>query len=926
MSRVQIGTLPRRSMSNQPRELMNCKSCRKRKIKCNRLRPTCEACRIFQCPCVYDAVPKRRGPKTDVIEALLKRVDGLEKRFKDDDTVEDGLHQQSPHSRGSGSDVSPSSTGAGAPLATLAPRSVEVQNQPIMTEEGVLPSPNISPMRLIDTYFARFHDGPFHIFDENTIRRRHHSGRLSKKIAWAMYAASARFMMDTEGLEACVIIGNNYARRARLEVDADESSIENVQTLLLLCQAVYQDGKGKKAYMILTSAISMALALNLHMEAPPSAGISMEEQESRRLLFWSCYLMDRFAACGSRRPCLIPDDCIALRLPSLQDQSGAILFEGDFFSPNLWGTRGVAEPNIFPQNSHAMLIGITRILGTTNQYLASGGAKGDSHFPWHSLSMLSRIRQDLDIWATGTQGAFTSMEGLFGRPDSTVLALSKLIYHLIYCLIYRPFLPLNLMELSRTGQHQSWQIEATNLCFFHANAISDLVEIGHSSATKLYWPAFVAFCICTAGTIHVHGAYYEGNVNDVFSASGDLLGRGLRVLVDMRRIWAGVQHQIDTLRAICNHHRELLRSHDNGLGYSPVFTLDDFFIRYTGIVPNLDGAFISFADIAPISVESPKRHAFIAPRIDTTMQQRQQGHRQSSTPYTPNTEPPTSARQDSLNSRSNMAHLAKTSTDHPTSAIGGFDIHAAQQHHQHQQQQLHYQRQQHQQQHQHQQANPSMAAALQYMGASTTTTDHHHDHPFHHPNISSASQAGTGTGSGRSKSNSNVSAPTPSGATVSSPSVVGDAQQQLHQSQSQSQSIHTHGGTHRQTSIPHVDERGGNGNGNSDLTPAAANAHHSNMNGFGDPMLGVQVQPSTSLDNHDLEIPTVVGSNDGGVGGGSGVGGAGRTAGEGDEDTITAAAQSQDFDPFLRLLEQLAENDQARSGPSELDYFLSGGG
>jgi hypothetical protein len=30
-----------------------------------------------------DAVPKKRGPKTDVLEALLKRVDGLEAKFKE---------------------------------------------------------------------------------------------------------------------------------------------------------------------------------------------------------------------------------------------------------------------------------------------------------------------------------------------------------------------------------------------------------------------------------------------------------------------------------------------------------------------------------------------------------------------------------------------------------------------------------------------------------------------------------------------------------------------------------------------------------------------------------------------------------------------------------------------------------------------------
>lgn len=38
----------------------------------------------FDANSATDAVPKKRGPKTDVLEALLKRVDGLEKRLKDE--------------------------------------------------------------------------------------------------------------------------------------------------------------------------------------------------------------------------------------------------------------------------------------------------------------------------------------------------------------------------------------------------------------------------------------------------------------------------------------------------------------------------------------------------------------------------------------------------------------------------------------------------------------------------------------------------------------------------------------------------------------------------------------------------------------------------------------------------------------------------
>jgi hypothetical protein len=43
-------------------------------------------------------------------------------------------------------------------------------------------------------------------------------------------------------------------------------------------------------------------------------------------------------------------------------------------------------------------------------------------------------------------------------------------------------------------------------------------------------------------------------------------------------------------------------------------------------------------------------------------------------------------------------------------------------------------------------------------------------------------------------------------------------------------------------------------------------------------------------------------------------------------DASTTGPDSEEKDPFLSLLEQLAENEHSRGGPSELDFFLSGGG
>src|SRR6266536_3220206 len=184
----------------------------------------------------------------------------------------------------------------------------------------------------------------------------------------------------------------------------------------------------------------MAVALELHREFDAKTRLTPVEREMRRRLFWTCYVMDRFTACGSKRPSLIADKSMVLHLPAWTPNPGTLPIEGEFFQngSNLQYHSGSGKKS---QGSSGMLIDIVRILGITNRYLVTGGVKGDSHFPWHSLSNLSKIRQDLDIWASGTQDVYSSVDTLFGQLDSTTLVLSKLIYHLIHRLIYRPFLP-----------------------------------------------------------------------------------------------------------------------------------------------------------------------------------------------------------------------------------------------------------------------------------------------------------------------------------------------------------------------------------------------------------------------------------------------------------------------------------------------------
>ncbi|KAJ5665680.1 uncharacterized protein N7477_008128 [Penicillium maclennaniae] len=615
---VSIDRLTPRRATVEHREAMNCKSCRKRKIKCNRLRPSCEACKVFQSPCVYDAVPKKRGPKTDVLEALLKRVDGLEKRLQDEknpisptspeptlddpplssqprrNTIDASFNQYSP------SDSRPTlSNPVSQNIETFARPTIHappsVLSQPSPKQNGILSDV------LLDAYFARLHGKPFFILDEQSTRQRYQMNQLPAHLSMAIYAMVVRYTYSVGQPDQPLRMGLDAALQARQMVDVDNPTVEGLQTLLLLSQAYFAYGLGKKAYMVFSNCVAMVVALDLLREVSSKINMLPAEREMRRRLLWSVYLMDRFITCGSRRPCLISDHSIVLRLPSWSPHAAGLSVDGELFhvGPNI---QYSADSRRKAPSAASLLIDITRILGVTNRYLAAGGVKGDSHFPWHALSNLSKIRQELDIWAAGTQDVFASIEVLFGHPESTTLLLSKLIYHLVHCLIYRPFLPIDLVELRGTGQHQSWQIEATNLCFSHSNAIAELVELGRNSPL-VEWPAFVGYCVCTAGTVHVHGVHYKGREGEVFSSSAEFLTREMHQLVWLRNAWAGVQHQRELLQSIYTCHAELVRNlASSPMRFSPVFHLEDFLDRYPGLA--IDGAHVRLIDTGDDLVSS----------------------------------------------------------------------------------------------------------------------------------------------------------------------------------------------------------------------------------------------------------------------------------------------------------------------------------
>lgn len=321
------------------------------------------------------------------------------------------------------------------------------------------------------------------------------------------------------------------------------------------------------------------------------------------------------------------------------------------------------------------------------------------------------------------------------------------------------------------------------------------------------WPAFVGYCICTAGTVHVHGTHYRGNrEGEVFSASAEFLSREMQQLSELRYAWSSVQHQRETLQTIYGCHSELVKSlASNPMRYSPVFHLEDFFDRYSDLGQSFDGAHISFADILVDPTQQPYTgHDLYAPRPSIV----------SETPL-----PSTNGKR-KASSASRRKHI---------------DLKVA--------------------------------------------------HRNSHPENSLISPDGTVQEVDRRR--------------------ISDANLGMPQSQQPQ---------HLLDQPP--------------MTPFSHNASVPNLSQtpFSPPYTFNSLNPPENYD-------PMFGMPQMGFGYGNGIGAGGHPIGEGmtpggrsnGESASTAGTSGEEKDPFLSLLEQLAENEHSRGGPSELDFFLSGG-
>ncbi|CAD6505332.1 BgTH12-00823 [Blumeria graminis f. sp. triticale] len=332
-----------------PEKTISCVSCRKRKLKCDRVKPKCGTCTRLRHECEYPERRRNLGSKRRNIKELEARLAQVETQLvaesksnaNSETTSATALEADWSHM---GIDMNIDMANAGmlgsfdtihpglnfAPVATPTVENIFGRELLSLGLSEPLPSQD-AINELYEIYFTSFH--PTMPIMHRTrfyasLDRAPHS-RPPACLMYAMWTLAASLSPKYEAYE------DVFYERARKYMELAEMkghgesfvSLYHAQTWGLICNYEARKMYFSRSWMSTGRMVRMVQMLGLwrldHDESdakqtlqPPKDWVELEE---RRRTFWAAFYSDRFASSGSGWPMIIQEHEIFTNLPSSEE-------------------------------------------------------------------------------------------------------------------------------------------------------------------------------------------------------------------------------------------------------------------------------------------------------------------------------------------------------------------------------------------------------------------------------------------------------------------------------------------------------------------------------------------------------------------------------------------------------------------------------
>ncbi|CAK1360237.1 unnamed protein product [Cercospora beticola] len=177
--------------------------------------------------------------------------------------------------------------------------------------------------KLTDVYFSNCQNQPYCLFHEANMRRRLQIGDLPEHLLLAFAATAARYSRDDYFKPDPLVAVASYAKKSwailkNRVLDGDPcTDLDSVQAPVLLAIIDFVAGRPRQGWV--KTGLAIRFVQDLKLNAEPDASIPVWQQEERRRVFWSVYLLDSFFACGRSWPVSIVDSDCTVRLPCVEE-------------------------------------------------------------------------------------------------------------------------------------------------------------------------------------------------------------------------------------------------------------------------------------------------------------------------------------------------------------------------------------------------------------------------------------------------------------------------------------------------------------------------------------------------------------------------------------------------------------------------------
>ncbi|KAK5651768.1 hypothetical protein OQA88_11730 [Cercophora sp. LCS_1] len=354
-----------------------CMICRKRKLKCDGIKPSCSTCSRLGHSCAYDEVRRKSGPKRGYVKALEERLKQVETLLKSQDgptTSPDGT-KALPTTIDATTAQPPNQHAAAAANFTVTDPSIGIASSRDMDRwhfNGDSPSGGIDdfnfnstiplnipgsignvdsnftwemiglgleeplpPQETIDElhqiYFEKIHPSVpmIHKYRYLAAMNLAPSQRPPVCLRYAMWTLACSVT------EKYLDLKDLFYQRARKYVESDYIrgygehmiSVAHAQTHVLLASYEFKWMYFPRAWMSTGSAVRLCQMIGLHRL--DGAGLDVKqclpaprdwtEREERRRTFWMAFCQDRYASIGTGWPMAIDEKDILTNLPSSDD-------------------------------------------------------------------------------------------------------------------------------------------------------------------------------------------------------------------------------------------------------------------------------------------------------------------------------------------------------------------------------------------------------------------------------------------------------------------------------------------------------------------------------------------------------------------------------------------------------------------------------